>query len=85
VDFIKGRTTINPAALPTMKNEKWRAEDPKKKNGFRVYTASIGPGVDSNMFKSERGLKTTLYIMAPTAHEATSNDSPLQYPTTWVA
>ncbi|USP74609.1 uncharacterized protein yc1106_01883 [Curvularia clavata] len=80
VDFIKGRTVTNPAASPIMQNEPWRLEDPKKKNDFKVYIPPSTPGIDPNVFKSERGSQVSLYIMAPTIREATSNDFPLRYP-----
>ncbi|KAJ4983398.1 hypothetical protein SVAN01_11090 [Stagonosporopsis vannaccii] len=80
VDFIKGRTVTNPAASPIMQNEPWRLDDPKKKNDFKAYITPTGPGVDPNVFKSERGQRISLHIMAPTSREATSNDFPLRYP-----
>lgn len=80
MDFIKGRTVTNPAASPILQNEKWRLDDPKKKDDSKVYIAPTGPGVDSSVFTSDRGQKTTLYIMAPTTREATSNEFPLRYP-----
>jgi hypothetical protein len=69
-----------PAASPIMQNEPWRLDDPEKKNDFNVHIQPTGPSVDPDVFKSERGQRVALHIMAPTSRDAASNDLPLRYP-----
>jgi hypothetical protein len=80
VNFIKGREVTNPAASPIMQNEPSRLDNPEKKNDFKVHIQPTGPGIDPDVFKSERGQRVALHIMAPTSRDATSNDLPLRYP-----
>lgn len=71
----------NPSPSPILRNKPDRLNNEKTSNDLKVYVAPTGPGVDPEVFKSERGQRTTLHYLAPTVDNAMNNkDYPLKYP-----